>query len=334
MTVTIALKRAYESANPEIDGYRMLVDRLWPRGISKDKAHLDEWNKTIAPSPDLRKWWNHDASRYGEFADRYREELDENPAVQDLIERMKELDGSRLTLVYGAKDPVINHAHILRNYLLEATAENRQTVKSRAGFDIAIIPARESKSNGQAASKNWNLEGLNVRKATTDDAKVLQWIGAVTFEDTFLGTSPQRDMDDYIAQTFSYEQMYAELSNPRMHYYLVTDEKSDEIAAYLKVNEMGAQTEDGEEIPSSSLEIQRLYVMPDYKGRKLGSYLMQFALDKARELGLENCWLGVWEYNFAAQKFYEKWGFERFSEHSFIVGEDNQTDFLLRRSLS
>nr|WP_276320052.1 GNAT family N-acetyltransferase [Alloscardovia theropitheci] len=117
-----------------------------------------------------------------------------------------------------------------------------------------------------------------------------------------------------------------------LHFALI-DDASQEIAAFLKVNLMGAQTEDGPEIPKNSLEIQRLYVMPRFKRHKLGSYLMQKAHDIAHEHNCEWLWLGVWQYNYAAQQFYTNWGFERFSEHVFAVGDDPQIDFLMKKKL-
>ena len=112
----VRLKRAYDDA-AKADGCRVLVDRLWPRGVSKTRAALDEHLKEIAASPDLRTWWDHDPARMDEFEKRYRSELDENPAVDELRGLMKEHDV--VTLVYGAKDPEINHARVLRDYLTE-----------------------------------------------------------------------------------------------------------------------------------------------------------------------------------------------------------------------
>jgi len=110
----IKLKRAYDEPKPQ-DGRRVLVDRLWPRGVSKEDAELDEWMKDIAPSDDLRKWFGHDAERWDEFRDRYFAELDEKP---DLVAQLREwADGHALTLVYGAKDEEHNNAVALKEYL-------------------------------------------------------------------------------------------------------------------------------------------------------------------------------------------------------------------------
>lgn len=116
----LQVKRVYDPPAPD-DGYRVLVDRLWPRGVSRDRAALDAWAKDIAPSPDLRTWWNHDPARLAEFAARYRAELDHNPAVDALASLRR--THPRLTLLYAAHDPQVNHALVLRDYLLEHARE-------------------------------------------------------------------------------------------------------------------------------------------------------------------------------------------------------------------
>jgi uncharacterized protein YeaO (DUF488 family) len=122
--MNISIKRAYDPAN-DADGCRVLVDRLWPRGVSKASAHLESWPKDVAPSPILRTWWKHDPDRLDDFERRYRAELDGTPetvaAVADLralIEGNAER-GVTTTLIYGAKDPWVNHARILAAYLSE-----------------------------------------------------------------------------------------------------------------------------------------------------------------------------------------------------------------------
>lgn len=106
----IKIKRIYERPEPE-DGYRMLVDRLWPRGVGKDEAELDEWNKDIAPSTALRKWFGHKPELFEEFVSRYSEEL---KTKGDNLLRIKELDAKgTLTLLYAAKDERMNQAAVL-----------------------------------------------------------------------------------------------------------------------------------------------------------------------------------------------------------------------------
>ncbi|WP_349828874.1 DUF488 domain-containing protein [Brevibacterium litoralis] len=117
---TIRIARVYETPRAS-DGYRVLVDRLWPRGVSKEKAALDDWAQDVAPSPELRTWWDHDPERIDAFTERYRAELAGNPAVDRLLELWE--TGEDLTLLYAARDPHVNHARILRDHLVElATA--------------------------------------------------------------------------------------------------------------------------------------------------------------------------------------------------------------------
>ncbi|WP_241649222.1 DUF488 domain-containing protein [Paenirhodobacter populi] len=111
----IHLKRAYEPALPG-DGVRVLVDRLWPRGISKEVAQLDDWMKDVAPSTDLRKWFGHDPAKWPEFQHRYREELASRGADLD---RLRDLARKgTLTLIYAAHDEAHNDAVVLRDVLL------------------------------------------------------------------------------------------------------------------------------------------------------------------------------------------------------------------------
>ncbi|WP_341934841.1 DUF488 family protein [Microbacterium sp. LWO14-1.2] len=113
----ILIKHAYDAASTG-DGYRVLVDRLWPRGVSKERAALDEWLKDIAPSPDLRTWWNHDPERMAEFAARYDAELEENTTtVQHLLDVVHAHD--TVTLIYAAHDPAVNHAVVLQRFIQE-----------------------------------------------------------------------------------------------------------------------------------------------------------------------------------------------------------------------
>lgn len=110
----IQLKRIYEDP-VEDDGYRVLVDRLWPRGVSKEEARLGEWCKDIAPSPELRKWFDHDPEKFETFAKRYKTELANR---QEVVESLLDIVGQqRLTLLYAAKDEEHNHAIVLKEFL-------------------------------------------------------------------------------------------------------------------------------------------------------------------------------------------------------------------------
>ena len=108
------IERIYESTASD-DSYRVLVDRLWPRGISKERAALDEWNKEIAPTDELRKWFNHDPEKFPEFSRRYMKELDNNPAAAEAKNNWNKQ--SAVTLLYGAKDAEHNQAIVLKKWL-------------------------------------------------------------------------------------------------------------------------------------------------------------------------------------------------------------------------
>ncbi len=113
----ILLKRAYALSTPD-DGFRILVDRLWPRGVAKASAHIDLWLKEIAPTTSLRKWFGHDPAKWAEFQTRYRNELDHNPElVKQIVEQAKK---GTVTLVYSAKDEEHNDAVVLKAYLEQA----------------------------------------------------------------------------------------------------------------------------------------------------------------------------------------------------------------------
>lgn len=112
----VRLKRAYDPAGPE-DGRRILVDRLWPRGLSKAEAGIDEWLKDLAPSTELRKWFGHDPARWAEFQRRYEEEIHGHPEA--LAQLRKLAREGTLTFVYSARDELHNDAVVLRRVLLE-----------------------------------------------------------------------------------------------------------------------------------------------------------------------------------------------------------------------
>jgi uncharacterized protein YeaO (DUF488 family) len=119
------IKRIYDSSQPS-DGSRVLVDRLWPRGVKKTDAHLDAWMKDVAPSTELRLWFGHIPARFDEFRRRYEAELRDNPSVGELRKLGK---GKQVTLLYAAHDPKINHALVLRSVLQRGMRERIRQAK-------------------------------------------------------------------------------------------------------------------------------------------------------------------------------------------------------------
>ena len=127
----VRLKRAYEPAAPS-DGYRVLIDRLWPRGVSRRQARLDDWEKELAPSPELRRWFGHEPRRFEEFRRRYTEELrDERPRLTAVRRRAR---AGTLTLVYSAHDSEHNDAVVLADVLRRGLPK-RQPSTSRTDRD-------------------------------------------------------------------------------------------------------------------------------------------------------------------------------------------------------
>jgi uncharacterized protein YeaO (DUF488 family) len=110
--MNVHLKRVYDLPAPD-DGVRVLVDRVWPRGITRDAAHIDEWLKELGPSTELRKWFNHDPARWNEFQSRYHAEL-QAPEQRERLDHLRQLaGGKRLTLVYSARDTEHNQAAVI-----------------------------------------------------------------------------------------------------------------------------------------------------------------------------------------------------------------------------
>lgn len=110
----ISIKRVYEDKS-EDDGYRVFIDRLWPRGVSKEDAHFDDWMKEIAPSTDLRKWFDHDPKRFDEFKKRYKKELENH---QEELEKLRnKAQSKKITLLFAAKNKEMNNAVVVKEFL-------------------------------------------------------------------------------------------------------------------------------------------------------------------------------------------------------------------------
>ena len=134
----INLKRVYEGAS-QSDGFRVLVDRLWPRGISKEEAHIDEWLRDIAPSTELRKWFGHDPEKWPEFQRRYRDELKSNK--QSLEKLLADTAGKDITLVYASREQKYNNVTVLKEVLKELALEWGDTsdFKKQKSFEMKDI---------------------------------------------------------------------------------------------------------------------------------------------------------------------------------------------------
>lgn len=163
---------------------------------------------------------------------------------------------------------------------------------------------------------------------TVVELPFLQDLAVRTFVDTYARYNTPENMQAYIAKAFNPEQLTAELGNTDCRYYFACLEEKP--VGYVKLNFGPAQTEPGDD---DSLEIERIYVDPTYKGRGIGRALIDQAEAVARAEKLAYIWLGVWEKNEAAVRFYERMGFRRFATHTFTLGDEEQLDWLMRKKV-
>ena len=169
---------------------------------------------------------------------------------------------------------------------------------------------------------------MKIRKINIDDLEALRNLSIQTFKETFEEVNTEEDMQKYLDENLSIEKLKSELENPNSEFYFA--ENNDEILGYLKLNFKDAQTEKVEE---NYFEIERIYVLKTFLGQKIGQILFDKAIEIGREKNLEYVWLGVWEENHRAIKFYEKNGFEIFGKHDFVLGKDVQTDLLMKMKI-
>ena len=164
---------------------------------------------------------------------------------------------------------------------------------------------------------------VSIRPLEATDLRSLQKLSVETFVDTFIDSNTADDLASCMDSLYNIEKLARELAAKHSYFYFI--EVEGQVAGYLKLNTRYEQTEGQRD---DSLEIERLYILPRFKGLHLGSKLMKFALDLAKEKDKQRVWLGVWEHNEPAKSFYSRWGFKRFSQHTFPVGSDPQTDEL------
>ena len=172
------------------------------------------------------------------------------------------------------------------------------------------------------------MNTLTIRIAGKNDAELIADISRKAFYETFASENTQEDMDIFMTSQFSKQQLIEEVGTPGNIFLLAYD--SDELSGYVRLKETRQKKELGE---MPSIEIARLYAMTNKIGTGIGSFLMQQSLDIAKKMNRKIIWLGVWEKNLRAIRFYKKWGFEKFSEQDFILGNDIQLDWLMKKHL-
>lgn len=169
-----------------------------------------------------------------------------------------------------------------------------------------------------------------IRRARIADAELLSELGRTSFLEAFAADPRNRpeDMQAYMDQSFAIHTLATELANPAILYLI--DERDDVTAGYAKLN---SETRERCVSGENPIELARLYARNQFIGRGVGTALMNACLDEARARNHDVLWLGVWEFNPRAQKFYEKWGFDRVGEHTFLLGTDPQIDWILQGKL-
>lgn len=170
---------------------------------------------------------------------------------------------------------------------------------------------------------------IHIEKVEPDNLFLLQAIGKQTFSETFASFNSEEDMRRYLEKSFNDEQLKKELTEPFSEFYFAQHHNT--VIGYLKVNFGGAQTETRD---ASAMEIERIYVLKAYHGQNVGQLLFEKASQLARSNRCDYIWLGVWENNFRAISFYKKLGFEEFDRHIFQLGNDAQTDIMMRLVLT
>ncbi len=156
----------------------------------------------------------------------------------------------------------------------------------------------------------------------------LQQIGRITFLETFAESNSAENMAKYLEEAYSFEKLNEELNNPNsLFYFAMLDEK---VIGYLKLNMGGSQTELKDK---DALEIERIYVLKDFHGKKVGQLLFDKAITIAKKQQVAYVWLGVWEENKRALQFYTKNRFVEFDQHVFVLGNEAQTDIMMKLEL-
>ncbi|WP_242501071.1 GNAT family N-acetyltransferase [Bifidobacterium pseudolongum] len=188
-------------------------------------------------------------------------------------------------------------------------------------------------TSGSLYGLHWEItKGVDtmpmIEMAQSTDVNTIRDLSIATFAETFASLNTEEDMEQYNERHFSTDELQREIDNPDSTFVVA---KVDGVpAGYMKVNVGDAQTE---EMLGNRMEVQRLYILRQYKRNGLGARFMHTAFDMARAQGKSVIWLGVWEHNDAAIAFYKRMGFVQFGSHDFVLGEDRQTDLLMEAAV-
>jgi diamine N-acetyltransferase len=169
---------------------------------------------------------------------------------------------------------------------------------------------------------------IEIRSARWEDIPEMRQVAITTYQDTFADANTPENMQAYFNEAYSLEVLLKELEETRAKLFIAWEDDKVVGFARLRVSDEVVGL-----LGSNTIELQRLYVLTSAQGQSVGKLLMQHSLEYAQSHQYDWIWLGVWEKNFKAQQFYNKWGFQKFSEHTFWMGEDPQIDWLLKKKL-
>lgn len=167
-----------------------------------------------------------------------------------------------------------------------------------------------------------------IRKVNFEEANTLLQLSQQTFFDAFAAMNDPLDMDIYASEAFAKQKIESELQHPHSRFYFAV--YHNEIIGYLKLNIQNAQTEFNQD---NALEVERIYITAKHQGKHFGGQLLNYAIATAKQALCNYIWLGVFEKNYNAIRFYERYGFTKFSSHYFMLGNDKQIDTLMRKDL-
>lgn len=169
---------------------------------------------------------------------------------------------------------------------------------------------------------------IEIREATSHDIPAMRTVAISSYIDTFASSNTQENMDAFLNNVYSLEGLEKEFIEKNSKLFLATE--GSEVVGFARLRE---SDEVLNHLGNNTIELQRLYVLTSAQGKSVGRFLMEKSMAYANQNNYEWIWLGVWEKNYKAQTFYGHWGFEKFSEHTFWMGDDPQIDWLLKKRL-
>lgn len=169
---------------------------------------------------------------------------------------------------------------------------------------------------------------ITIKPCTEADLDDLRKVSIETFVETFGDQNTDEDINEYVRNSLSRAELRRQMREQESAFFFAVID--DDVAGYLKLNVGAAQTE---QVGEDALKVERIYALRRFKRQGLGTLMMERAMNEAANRGLNTVWLGVWEHNVAAQRFYERLGFSVFGSHVFTLGDDEQTDLLMKRAV-